>query len=347
MNNLKRQKTRFFAVMLAISMLIMFGQFSLAQNRDIRQGQSVSISTTDDGKVKLKVVKRDGDDETTFEKTYDSHEEMQNDPDLEKYGISLKNSFSFGQNGTPQIFFRNGPGNGSWNDHDFDMDIDSLRSSIQGMMKGFGSNAFTFGFDDDNFMDMDSLVQRFSFKNDNGRFFFNDEEFADMDSLREVLKDQFGNMKFNFDFDDDNGAFRTFKYGDDDDSPSVWSYRYGDEDNDDIKMVSRIKVFVRAARMEDKEVAGTEEMEKLELRGINFYPNPSDGRFDVELETGSDAAIQIAIIDPNGNEVYNRTGKPSEGKYDFRVDLSHEEPGIYIMKVVQNNKALTKRVIIE
>lgn len=334
MNNSKQQKRSFFSVMLAISMLIGFGQFALAQNLDVRQGQSVSISTTEDGKVKLKVIKRDGDDETTFEKTYDSHEEMQNDPDLEKYGINLKNSFSFSQGGSPRIFFHNGPGNGSWNDHDFKIDIDSMRNSIKGMMKGFGSNAFTFGFDDDNFMDMDSLVKRFSFKNDNGKFFFNDDEFADMDSLREVLKDQFGNMKFDFDFgDDDNDSFR------------VW--RFDDDDNDDVKIISRIKVFVRSAKAEDKEAVGTEEMEKLELRDINFYPNPSDGRFDVELETGSDAAIQIAIIDPNGNEVYNRTGKPSDGKYDFRVDLSHEEKGIYIMKVVQNNKALTKRVIIE
>lgn len=334
MNNSKQQKTKVFACMLVLSMLIGFGQFSLAQNQDIRQGQSVSISTTEDGKVKLKVVKRDGDDETTFEKTYDSHEEMQNDPDLEKYGINLKNSFSFSQgtNGSPRIFLHNGPGNGSWNGQNFTIDIDSMRSSIQGMMKGFGSNAFTFGFDDDNFMDMDSLVQRFNFKNDNGHFFFNDEEFADTDSLRDVWKDQFGNMKFDFGIDD---------------SPSALGFRFGNDEDDSIKIVSRIKVFVRSAKAEDKEVAGTEEMEKLELNDINFYPNPSDGRFDVELETGSDAPIQIAIIDPNGNEVYNRTGKPTDGKYDFRVDLSHEEKGIYIMKVVQNNKALTKRVIIE
>ncbi|OEK07473.1 T9SS type A sorting domain-containing protein [Roseivirga misakiensis] len=336
MNYLRQQKLKFAALALLI-LFVGFGQTVQAQTENRSESQSVSISTTEDGKVKLKVIKKVGNDETTFEKTYDSHEEMKNDPDLEKYGIDLSSSLSFGSgNVSPRIFLHNGPGKSFW-DHDDDFDIDSLRSSLRGMMKGFGPNVFSFGFDDDDFMDMDSLVQRFSFGNNNGRFFFNDDEVFDMDSLRDVLKDRFKGMNFNFDFDfdhEEDGAFRTWRYN-------------GDYDDDDVKVISRIKVFVRSANEKDKETAGTEEMESLELRDINFYPNPSDGRFDVELETGSDSEIRVVIIDPNGGEVYNRNGKPRDGRYDFRVDLSGEEPGIYIMKVVQNNKALTKRVIIE
>ncbi|MBO3699964.1 T9SS type A sorting domain-containing protein [Roseivirga sp. E12] len=303
-----------------------------AQDENIKESQSVSISNTEDGKVKLKVIIKKGNDETTFEKTYDSHDEMKNDPDLEKYGINV-DSFGFGRGfgGQPKFFFHNGPGKSFWDHDDFDMDIDSLRSSIRGMMRGFGPGSFSFGFNDDDTFDMDSLMQRFSFGNNNGRFSFNGEEIEDLDSLRAALKDKFGNMMFDFDFGDDD-AFSSFSFGGDD---------------DDVRVISRVKVFVRSARDEDKEAAGTDEMEGLELRDINFYPNPSDGRFDVELETGNDSAIQISIIDPEGNEVYNRTGTPRDGRYDFRVDLSDERKGIYIMKVVQNNKALTKRVIIE
>lgn len=330
------KQLRKIAFPLALSVLIFIGagQSVLAQDENVRESQSVSISTTDDGKVKLKVIIKKGNDETTFEKTYDSHEEIQNDPDLEKYGINV-DSFGFGKGfgGQPKFFFHNGPGKSFWNHDDFDMNIDSLRSSIRGMMRGFGPGSFSFGFDDDNTFDMDSLMQRFNFKNDNGRFFFNGEEMNDIDSLRKALKDKFGNMMFDFDFGDwDDDTFGSFSFGNDD---------------DDVRVISRVKVFIRSAKEEDKEAAGTDDMEGLELRDINFYPNPSDGRFDVELETGSDAQIQISIIDPDGNEVYNRTGSPRDGRYDFRVDLSDERKGIYIMKVVQNNKALTKRVIIE
>lgn len=329
------KQLRKFTVPIGFALLLSIGvyQSAVAQSEKIRESQSVSISDTEDGKVKLKVIIKKGDDETTFEKTYDSQEEMKNDPDLEKYGINV-DSFGFGRGAAqPKFFFHNGPGQGFWDQDDLDMDIDSLRSSVKGMMKGFGPGAFSFGFDDDNVFDIDSLMQRFNFKNDNDQFFFNGEQTQDLDSLREVLKDKFGNMKFDFDFGDiDDDAFRSFSFG---------------SDEDDVKVISRIKVFVRSAKAEDKEAAGTGDMEGLELRDISFYPNPSDGRFDVELETGSDASIQVSIIDPEGNEVYNRTGMPKEGRYDFRVDLSDQQKGIYIMKVVQNNKALTKRVIIE
>lgn len=317
-----------FALLLSIGVC----QSAAAQNENIRESQSVSISNTQDGKVKLKVVIKKGDDETTFEKTYDSHEEMQNDPDLEKYGINV-DSFGFGR-GTgsqPKFFFHNAPGQGFWDQDDFD--VDSLRSSIRGMFKGMGPGAFSFGSNDDNSFEVDSLMHHFNFKNDNGRFFFNGHQMDDIDSLRDALKDKFGRMMFDFNFgDSDDGSFSTFRF---------------DGDDDDVRVISRIKVFVRSAREEDKEAAGTDEMEGLELRDINFYPNPSDGRFEVELETGSDASIRVSIIDPDGNEVYNRAGTPRDGRYDFRVDLSGERKGIYVMKVVQNNKALTKRVIIE
>ena len=91
-----------------------------------------------------------------------------------------------------------------------------------------------------------------------------------------------------------------------------FDFDFGDWD-DDVKVISRIKVVISSANAEDKEAAGTDDMEGLELRDINFYPNPSDGRFDVELETGSAAAVQVSIIDSEGNEVYNRTGIPKVG----------------------------------
>lgn len=321
-------------LLLALSM----GQPLKAQDQDIRESQSVSISTTENGKVKLKVIQKKGNDETTFEKTYDSYEDMQNDPDLEKYGIS-KNSLNFGfGGGKPQFFFHNGPGNGFWDDEDFDMSpFMDMQERMKEMMKGFGGN-FAFGFDHDQFKELDSLRHKFDFRNDNGRFFFNGEEVMDLDSLRESLRNQFGNFSFDFDFGDW-----------DDDFSGFWKHDFDHDSgaDDDVRVISRVKVMIHSAKEEDKKVVGTENMEGLELRDISFYPNPSDGRFDVELESRSDAPVQVIIVDENGNEVYNRVGKPKDGQYDFSVDLTREGKGIYIMKLVQNNKALTKRVVIE
>lgn len=338
------KRSVFRQIITAGSLMVLLLMFNMsqslkAQDEEIKESQSVSISTTEDGKVKLKVLQKKGNDETTFEKTYDSYEDMQNDPDLEKYGIG-KNAlnFRFG-GGQPQFFFHNGPGNGFWDQDDFDMSpFRDMQERMREMMKGFGSN-FAFGFDDDRMMDLDSLTRKFDFRNDNGRFFLNGEEITDIDSLRSALKDQFGAFNFSFDFGDDWG----------DDIPGFWRNQMdGDQEDDaDVKVITRAQVMVRAAKPEDKKVVGTEQMESLDLKDISFYPNPSDGKFDVELDSRSNDPVQIIIVDKDGNEVYNRVGKPSDGRYDFSVDLTHEGKGIYIMKLVQNDKALTKRVVIE
>jgi hypothetical protein len=320
--------------MFALLLVVGCNQAVQAQNEQIKESQSVSISTTEEGKIKLKVVQKRGDDETTFEKTYDSYEAMHNDPDLEKYGIN-KNALGFtGSMGKPQFFFHNGPAQGFWNDDDFSMaPFREMEERMREMMEQFGHRGFAFGFDDDDFMNMDSLVQRFSFKNDNGRFFFNGKEITDMDSLKEAMKDKFKNFHFDFDFGDWE-----------DDSFGAWGFSH---DDDDVRVITRAKVMVKSASEEDKKVVGTENMEALELRDISFYPNPSDGRFDVELKTKADSPIQVIIVDDNGNEVFNRVGRPQAGEYKFNVDLTHEGKGVYVMKLIQNDKALTKRVVIE
>jgi len=301
-----------------------------AQTEEVRESKSVSISTTAEGKVQLKVVMKKGNDETTFEKTYGSHDEMYNDPDLEKYGIDLGfQSQGFGSNGSPKFFFHSGPGGQFWDDKAFEAEMEELRKKMEDMGMSFGSSGFF--FDDDNFMDIDSLMRRFQFRNDNGRFFFNGEEVMDLDSLQEALKDQFDNFHFDFDFDDfDGGGF------------STWHDKDGD-----VRVITRAKVYIRTARDEDKEIAGTEDMETLQLNDLSFYPNPSDGRFDLELNTVSNDPVQLVIVDKNGSEVYNKLTTPSNGWVEKRIDLTSEGKGLYILKVIQNGKALTKRIIVE
>ena len=83
------------------------------------------------------------------------------------------------------------------------------------------------------------------------------------------------------------------------------------------------------------------------MNDINFYPNPSDGRFDLEIDAISDDPIQLIIVDDQGNEVYNSTSSPERGFFEKRIDLSKEGKGLYVLKVEQNGKVLTKRIIVE
>jgi len=323
----------FFAMI--ILMATSFDGFAQTQERS--QSKSVSINTTEDGKVKLKVVLKDGDDTKTFEKTYDSYDEINGDPDLEKNGIDLSDwnfgggSSSFGSSSS----FRMGQGPSSM----FDFDMDNMRKYMESMMRGgFGTNNFFFDFDNDTpfFMDMDSLKNKLNFHFKNGKMFQNGNEIMDMDSLREAFKNKFGDMSFDFDFGNDNedGNFNAWSFGD-------------DKDEDGFHVISRARVFVRAAKDKDKEVVGADKMEPLEIKDISFYPNPSDGRFNLEIETTDKGPLQVKIVSPTGNVVYEKTDSSGAASYNFKIDISDEREGVYILQVIQNNKTLTKRVIIE
>lgn len=336
-----------------LTALMLVGLNAYAQNEEVNESRSVSVSNTEDGKVKLKVTIKKGSDTQTFEKTYDSHEEMENDPELEEYGISM-DDWSFGGKGhnfrfgSPSKMFslHRLPGM-SFGDKDddnafmrsfsFGFDLDSLMDNMDSFKSG---SPFSFRFGPGGMTDIDSLMQKFDFKQDGGKFFMNGEEFEDMDALRERLREQFDNFDFDFDFDFDDWNDRgsganIFFFGNDD----------GEEDRGHV--ISRARVFIRTARTADKEAVGADEMEDLEFNNISFYPNPSDGRFNVELDTGNEEPIQIKIVGPDGAVVYDKRDQKSKGKYDFNVDISEHEKGIYILQVIQNNRALTKRIIIE
>ena len=332
---------------LMLTLLVTAGMQVQAQSESVRESKSVSISSGDDGKVTLKVTTKKGNDTKTFEKTYDSHEEMYDDPELEEYGITASDlgfggkGFRFSSPGSGSsrffrspnfsMFFDDDDDNQSRQSFGFHFDIDSMMSQMD-QFRGGTPFAFHFGPGGKHMMDMDSLISSFG-----GRgFYFGDDDFMDIDSLMEKLQDRFKDMDFDFDFDDDgNGSgFRAFTWGDDDDEGNT-------------RVISRVKVFVRSARDTDKEKVGSDEMEDLQVNDISFYPNPSDGRFELELDTGNELPVYIKIVGPQGDVVYERNGLSADGFYDYNIDISNQREGIYILQVVQNGRALTKRIIIE
>ena len=119
------------------------------------------------------------------------------------------------------------------------------------------------------------------------------------------------------------------------------------DDKGDSKVISKVKVFIRPARTVDKEKAGADKMKDLQFNDISFYPNPSDGRFDLELETGNYLPVQVRILGPDGETVYQKKVAGTDGSHRFRIDISGQRRGNYILQVIQNSRALTKRIIIE
>ena len=359
MQRLTTKKIVELVVVFALNIALGLGTTATAQEKSTNESKSISFTTLEDGKVKIKVVTKSGDNQSIFEKTYDNHEAMKDDPELKEHGIDSsdlnfgKGSFSTGSKSGNVFIMRGGNGSGSFDDEDhkgsftFDFDIDSLKSSIRHQFGANGNvfhfgldgdedfkmlhdslNGFSFGFSDQDFQfDIDSLRTSFKFGEDGEDFWLNGEEFGDFEELRENLKNQFKDMDFDFDF----GSWDAQEHN----------------DEDGFRVVTRAKVFIRSAKDADKEKVGADEMEDLKINDISFYPNPSDGRFTVDISTGNKNLVQIKIVDPDGAVVFEKSDEQESGEYSFKVDLSEKRKGIYLLQVIQNNSSLTKRIIIE
>lgn len=76
-----------------------------------------------------------------------------------------------------------------------------------------------------------------------------------------------------------------------------------------------------------------------QIDGLKMYPNPAKNNLFIETALNSD--INVAIVDVLGKEVFN--SKVSNNA----VNISGLTPGMYIVKITEEGKTSTKKLIIE
>lgn len=83
----------------------------------------------------------------------------------------------------------------------------------------------------------------------------------------------------------------------------------------------------------------------LYLRGLTLSPNPSTGRFHVGFELPAKGTTKIEVMDMNGNLVYTEQLTDFQGRFSKDFDLSHEAKGIFVMRILQNGRSFTRKII--
>ena len=93
-------------------------------------------------------------------------------------------------------------------------------------------------------------------------------------------------------------------------------------------------------------VAGLDKKE-LAINKLKFSPNPNDGKFDLSFKLAKKEPVLIKIFDVQGKEVYSEIVADFEGKYSNNIDISDNGEGIYILQIVQDDKASTSKIVIK
>lgn len=87
--------------------------------------------------------------------------------------------------------------------------------------------------------------------------------------------------------------------------------------------------------------------QKLGIGSVNFFPNPSNGEFDMIFSLYEEGDIDVRIFSSEGQVVYTEQVQGFSGNFSGHVDISDYAPGIYFLVVQQNDKSVTKKVVLQ
>lgn len=107
-------------------------------------------------------------------------------------------------------------------------------------------------------------------------------------------------------------------------------------------------------RVEVKDVEGAEfgkkgavaKTEQLQLNDLNFYPNPSNGRFTLRFKVPEQGELAIKIYNVEGKEVFSRFFDQFGGTFSEAIDLTEQGQGIYLLEIRLDNGRLTKKIVV-
>jgi beta-glucanase (GH16 family) len=88
----------------------------------------------------------------------------------------------------------------------------------------------------------------------------------------------------------------------------------------------------------ERTTAGTE----INGKGIQVYPNPTEGEFSIHAFAKTDTPSKLKILDINGRTVYENSNVIDE---IVLIDFSKQNPGTYTIHYMNNNKIYSEKLI--
>ncbi|MFT6865522.1 MAG: hypothetical protein ACJA08_000343 [Cyclobacteriaceae bacterium] len=185
---------------------------------------------------------------------------------------------------------------------------------------GDGGNQFQFGFDSADAMGL-----------------------QDLKKMAEEMKNLHGNMLFEFDDGDMNWIFS--------DSTSKAFYKQiqtPDGKNDQGRMIVIKKLEIKDVDVDEFGKKGiVKDSEALSLDQFDYYPNPSNGEFNLRFKVPQQGELSVKIYDLNGKEIFSRYFTQFGGFYQEAIDLTSQNEGIYLLEIKLDKRRLTRKIVIE
>jgi hypothetical protein len=80
--------------------------------------------------------------------------------------------------------------------------------------------------------------------------------------------------------------------------------------------------------------------------GLQIFPNPNNGNFNVNFTPQSGENIEIQLYDLLGREVYSREFE-STGDFSESISLNSSVSGIYLLKIKDGQRSITRKIVMD
>jgi len=81
-------------------------------------------------------------------------------------------------------------------------------------------------------------------------------------------------------------------------------------------------------------------------RGVNVYPNPNTGQFNIEINSNkANGSLSIILYRIDGQKVFSKEIENPSKNFSHSIDLSKYSKGMYFLRVVTDNEVMTRKVI--
>ncbi len=87
--------------------------------------------------------------------------------------------------------------------------------------------------------------------------------------------------------------------------------------------------------------------ELLEPEIIDYYPNPSPGKFRLKFRVEDEAPLYIRVYNSDDQEVFLRYFPRHSGTFSEQIDLRGQEPGTYMLEISHDKKRLVRKMVIQ
>lgn len=332
-----------------------FGAFA----QDKKEVKTQVKVENNDGKIHLKIEKDVDGKITTIDKTYNNIEEMKNDPELEGINLHLFDA----ENNKEMTFFSE---DGKERDHDVNVIVE-MKGDTEGDFAKESSHSFMFksdGKEGEGHQEIKVWIDeegvRHVTKNGEEIEIGEDNSWTDKDGKVHEIKKSDGNIMIMSgdeltEFKSSDGNSFKYKFSTDDDAEGgehkmIMIHSADGEDSKHesitIEVVEHIQIHLKEVGENEFTSIDGIDAKSLKMDELNYYPNPNEGKFTLQFKADK-RPTEIKITSMEGKEIYAETLNNFEGAYQNEIDLSSEKRGIYLLQIIQGNKATNKKIVIE